>query len=179
MGNGLAKTVAIFNGGKFEDNIEYYLKDTLCNDVVGREVCCFSKNVRHLFPSDIILLELKAESYIGTTLWSFNRLPIGLIAVIGRKPLENPHLAETLLKIVAVRAAGEMERKQVEISLKESNKQLEETLTKLKDSQKQILQQERLRSLGQLVSGIAHDINNSLTPIMGYIDLLADDKILM
>ncbi|MHC1768688.1 MAG: ATP-binding protein [Verrucomicrobiia bacterium] len=44
----------------------------------------------------------------------------------------------------------------------------------LRETQQQVVQQERLRALGQMASGIAHDINNSLTPIIGYADFLID-----
>lgn len=44
----------------------------------------------------------------------------------------------------------------------------------LRETQQRVVQQERLRALGQMASGIAHDINNSLTPIMGYADFLID-----
>jgi PAS domain S-box-containing protein len=42
----------------------------------------------------------------------------------------------------------------------------------LKQAQEALLQQERLRALGQMASGIAHDINNALVPIVGYAELL-------
>jgi signal transduction histidine kinase len=35
-----------------------------------------------------------------------------------------------------------------------------------------MLQQERLRAMGQMSSGIAHDFNNSLSPIVGFAELL-------
>jgi signal transduction histidine kinase len=41
--------------------------------------------------------------------------------------------------------------------------------------QTQLVQKEKLASLGQLVSGAAHEINNPLTAILGYSDLLAAD----
>jgi signal transduction histidine kinase/ActR/RegA family two-component response regulator len=44
----------------------------------------------------------------------------------------------------------------------------------LRATQQTVVQQERLRALGQMASGIAHDINNSLTPIIGYSDFLID-----
>jgi len=37
-----------------------------------------------------------------------------------------------------------------------------------------ILQQERLRALGQMASGIAHDINNAISPVALYTDSLSD-----
>ncbi|HEY5470299.1 MAG TPA: ATP-binding protein [Bacteroidales bacterium] len=120
-GEGLtAQTVAIYNNGKFDANQSYTLRETPCGDVVGKTICCFPKNVRRLFPNDVALQELKAESYVGTTLWSFDGKPIGLIAVIGKKPLNNTSVAEAILKLVAIRAAGELERNQSEAALRES-----------------------------------------------------------
>jgi PAS domain S-box-containing protein len=66
------------------------------------------------------------------------------------------------------------ERKRMEEDLKESNRRLEETLAELKATQQQIIQQERLRALGEMASGIAHDFNNALTPILGYSEVLLD-----
>ena len=116
----VARTVAVYFDGAFEANVDYCLKDTPCGEVVGKPICVFENGVRHKFPRDLVLQEMKAESYVGTTLWGFDGKPIGLIAVIGRKPLENPRLAETLLKLVAVRAAGELERERAELALRES-----------------------------------------------------------
>lgn len=45
-------------------------------------------------------------------------------------------------------------------------------ITKEKESQKTAIQQENLRSLGQMASGIAHDFNNLLAPILGFSELL-------
>ena len=118
-GDGLAaKTVAIYFDGKFEDNLAYALKDTPCGDVVGKTICSFPREVRHLFPRDAALQEMMAESYVGTTLWSSRGQPIGLIAVIGRQPRADLHLAEAILKVVAIRAAGELERRQAEAETK-------------------------------------------------------------
>ncbi|OGV69114.1 MAG: hypothetical protein A3K19_25030 [Lentisphaerae bacterium RIFOXYB12_FULL_65_16] len=121
LGDGLtAQTVAMWSDGKFLDNVEYALKDTPCGDVVGKTICCFPRDVCKLFPRDAVLQELRSESYIGTTLWSYDGKPIGLIALIGRKPLVNPRLAESMLKLVAVRASGELERQQAEAALAHS-----------------------------------------------------------
>lgn len=42
----------------------------------------------------------------------------------------------------------------------------------LRQTQQAVMQQERLRALGQMASGIAHDINNAISPVMLYADLL-------
>jgi len=53
---------------------------------------------------------------------------------------------------------------------------LEKTLEELKDTQHQVIQQERMRALGTMASGIAHDLNNGLSLILGYGDMLLSDK---
>jgi PAS domain S-box-containing protein len=121
-GNGLeARTVAVWCDGKFEDNVTYALKDTPCGEVVGQQVCCFPASVCQFFPRDQVLQDLRAESYLGVTLWSHTGQPIGLIALISRRPLANRAEAEATLKLVSERAAGEMERLAVETALRESH----------------------------------------------------------
>ena len=50
-----------------------------------------------------------------------------------------------------------------------------DSLENLKHIQAQMIQTEKLVSIGQLAAGAAHEINNPLTGILGYSDLLADD----
>ncbi len=115
-----AHTEAVYSNGRFEDNVSYALKDTPCGEVVGKQVCCFPASIKNLFPNDAVLQQMEAESYIGVTLWSHDGRPIGLIAVIGARPMTNRPQAESLLRLVAVRAAAELERKQAEEALRQS-----------------------------------------------------------
>jgi len=115
-----ARTVALYCDEKFEDNISYTLKDTPCGNVIGKTICCFPKGVSQLFPKDLLLQEMRAESYVGTTLWNSGGQIIGLIAMLSRQPLKNRSLCETILKLAAIRAAGEMERMQAEEDLRKS-----------------------------------------------------------
>ena len=133
-GDGLnAQTVAVYNEGRFETNLRYALKDTPCGAVVDKGICCYPQGVRHLFPQDEALQELRAESYFGTTLMDSKGRPIGLIALIGHRPLENPKRAESLLRLVGPRAAGELERRQAEAALREGETRYSMTLAAVND----------------------------------------------
>jgi signal transduction histidine kinase/CheY-like chemotaxis protein len=46
----------------------------------------------------------------------------------------------------------------------------------LRHSQQAVLQHERLRALGEMASGIAHDINNAISPVALYTQLLLDTE---
>ncbi len=49
-------------------------------------------------------------------------------------------------------------------------------LENLQKLQTELVQREKLASLGQVVAGAAHEINNPLTAILGYSDLLVQDE---
>jgi signal transduction histidine kinase/CheY-like chemotaxis protein/uncharacterized membrane protein affecting hemolysin expression len=50
---------------------------------------------------------------------------------------------------------------------------LENAYNELRQTQATVLQQERLKALGQMASGIAHDVNNALSPVVGFSELLS------
>jgi len=54
----------------------------------------------------------------------------------------------------------------------------EQSIENLQRLQAQMVQTEKLVSLGQLAAGAAHEINNPLAAILGFSDLLADDATL-
>ncbi len=66
-------------------------------------------------------------------------------------------------------------KKETELQMKELNAHLEKALSDLRSTQDNVIQQERLRALGEMASGVAHDFNNALSPIMGFSDLLLND----
>jgi len=61
-----------------------------------------------------------------------------------------------------------------EIQLKEQTQRLEAALTEIQNTQLQLVQSEKMASLGQLVAGIAHEINNPISFIYGNVHYLND-----
>ncbi|HLH56949.1 MAG TPA: ATP-binding protein [Verrucomicrobiae bacterium] len=53
-----------------------------------------------------------------------------------------------------------------------SQEELQTAYEELRQTQQSVVQQERLRALGQMASGIAHDINNALSPILAFSEML-------
>jgi signal transduction histidine kinase len=88
-------------------------------------------------------------------------------------------LARPVEEIAADSAANQVGRQEAEAALeltadelKVVNKELVKALETLQATQQQVIEQERLRALGQMASGIAHDFNNALMPISGFSELL-------
>ena len=47
----------------------------------------------------------------------------------------------------------------------------------LRRTQEQLLQSEKMSAVGQLISGVAHELNNPLTAILGYAQLLESETL--
>lgn len=99
-----------------------------------------------------------------------------LVGMLGLDSVEQekswPPADVGMLRMVAEIFANALTRERYARELHETNARLQEALTELQRTQKQVVQQERLRALGQMASGVAHDFNNALAPIMGFSELL-------
>ena len=81
-------------------------------------------------------------------------------------------LAALVMGVMVFRRQYRLERELVHM-LSDSR----ESFEKLKRLQAQILQSEKLASIGQLVGGAAHELNNPITAMLGYSDLLLNAKL--
>lgn len=93
--------------------------------------------------------------------------------VLQVKALEASQENERLVKEQNVMLEQKVEQRTHQ--LKESNTQLSEALDNLKDAQTQLVEAEKMASLGQLTAGIAHEINNPINFVKSNINPLRLD----
>ena len=116
--NQSVQTVAFYGKGQMLENMQYRLVGTPCENVAGKTLCSYAKDVRKLFPDDPYLSVFGIESYIGTPLFDSRGRPLGILVMMDTKPMATSKTAESMLRIFAVRAAAELERRRREEELK-------------------------------------------------------------
>ena len=72
-----------------------------------------------------------------------------------------------------IRSARQLRHMSEELG--KTNAQLTATVDRLKSTQAQLLQAEKLSAIGQLVAGVAHELNNPLTSVIGFAQLLESE----
>jgi two-component system, NtrC family, sensor kinase len=105
----------------------------------------------------------------------------GKLLDIPEEPVQTPHSGARLLHIKKIPIIDDQgnpqyllgiaeditDRKKAELELKLQVERTTEALQKLQQAQLQLIQSEKMSSLGQLVAGIAHEINNPVNFIAG------------
>lgn len=102
-------------------------------------------------------------------LWAKDRI-IGLLLIGCREEREFSAADLSLISALANQIATAIDKS----LLLEQTREAYETL---RQTQQQLLQSEKMAAVGQLISGVAHELNNPLTAILGYSQLLKSDEL--
>lgn len=112
--------------------------------------------------------EENLTSWIWMVLWRKDKI-LGILGTSSRVPREFSASDESVMIAVGRQLATTIDR----IHLYEETRKAYEDLRR---TQEQLLQSEKMSAVGQLVSGVAHELNNPLTAIIGYTQLLENEK---
>lgn len=104
--------------------------------------------------------------------------PDGQIFSVTTFPVAGGHGGASVVQVAKnvtedIRSARRMQQMSDELAL--ANARSMAALERLKSTQAQLLQAEKLSAIGQLVAGVAHELNNPLTSVIGYAQLLEDE----
>jgi len=95
--------------------------------------------------------------------------------VVSRSGDEIGELAIAFNRMVEDLAKAREELRKANLRLGSTNEELHATVANLKAAQEQLVQAEKMASLGQLTAGIAHEINNPINFVTANIQPLKDD----
>ena len=107
------------------------------------------------------------RAWIWVLFWG-KESPVGLMGLCSTPGYEYSSNDENLLVAISRQLATTIEK----VRLYEETCRAYEDLRK---TQEQLLQSEKMSAVGQLIAGVAHELNNPLTAILGYAQLLESE----
>ncbi len=107
------------------------------------------------------------SSWIWVLLWGKDK-PMGVMGISSREAREYTSNDENLLVAIGRQLSTTIEK----VRLYEETCRAYEDLRR---TQEQLLQSEKMSAVGQLIAGVAHELNNPLTAILGYAQLLESE----
>ncbi|MEZ6243122.1 MAG: sigma 54-interacting transcriptional regulator [Phycisphaerales bacterium] len=115
-----ARSLAFWNGESFLDPVEWAIEGTPCRNVLSGNFSHHPEGLQRLFPDDVALVGLAAESYLGFPLLTPAGEVLGHLFVMDTAPMPRVPRRLAIFRVFAAIAAKELARARLERSLAES-----------------------------------------------------------
>ncbi len=119
----LLRMLAFYSDGQMVRDFEYPIAGTPCETVIGQQYRVYPYALGQHFQGDSDFRALGVDSYAGLPLNDAQGNAMGIISVLSRKPIANPSLFESMLKIFSARVVTEIERVRASQDLRNSEEQ--------------------------------------------------------
>lgn len=197
--NTRVRTLAFWNGDEFGENFEYALSGTPCDRVICGETVRHTEHLQALYPNDLDLVSIDAQSYLGVPLFDGEGRVIGHLAVIDDKPMPDRASDHSMFNIFATRAGAELERNRSAEALKQAHdhleRRVEERTAALSRANRHLQNEISERAVieeklqiakeaaeasniakSRFLANMSHELRTPLNAILGYAQILIRDK---
>lgn len=153
-----AKVVGGFHNGNPIADIEYELEGTPCHHAMRVPFSVVNEGVAKAYPADTMLTDMLAEGYASVRLQDSNGRTTGLLIIIHSEQLPSDYKIKPTMRVIAARAAAELENRRVELGLQQAVRETEQAN----------------RAKSEFLANMSHEIRTPMTAILGYTDLILD-----
>ncbi|BAY64819.1 integral membrane sensor signal transduction histidine kinase [Calothrix brevissima NIES-22] len=137
---------------------------------VNKALATFRRNVSQ------IQQQLLQEEKVAANVFRYYEFAIAgaMLLMVASVTFYGHQLAQKMKSDAQEKEKSITELQQAEVRLREQTQELQLTLDNLQKAQLQLVQSEKMSSLGELVAGVAHEINNPVNFIYGNLTYLQD-----